>query len=191
MYEHALSASMYSCYWLFCIQGRLPPWVELPSSAALPFGAFEAVLQQPENAASAAAVQRLLAEQQPSLGQLEQLRIAVQALQANARLQEDLKAAFHQSGKHLLPHNVSAAALLVITCITGACSVPSLLYGTRLPFMVQCLCYNMTQCHCRHTKQRLCIPVNPIGKGTKTLQQLITGSMGCMTGRFINSWMAL
>lgn len=97
------------------MQGHLPPWVKLPCSAALPFGAFEAVLQQPENAATAAAVQNLDDVQQPSPDQLEQLRTAVQDLQANAHLQDELKAAFQQSGDQLLPHCDTTAAVLVIS----------------------------------------------------------------------------
>ena len=82
------------------IQGQLPPWVNLPCSAALPFGAFEVVLQQPQNASAAAAVQELDAEQHPSPDQLQAVRAALQDLQPNAQLQDEVKAAFQQSGKH-------------------------------------------------------------------------------------------
>ena len=114
--------------------------MKLPCSAALPFGAFEAVLQQPENAATAAAVQKLVDVQQPSPDQLEQLRSAVQDLQANAHLQDEVKAALQQSGLHLLPHNVSAAALLVMT---HRCD--STFFVASLPSILQYLCYNSTQ----------------------------------------------
>ena len=115
--------------------------MKLPCSAALPFGAFEAVLQQPENAASAAAVQKLHGVQQPSPDQLEQLRSAVQDLQASAHLQDEVKAAFQQSGDHKLPHCVSAAALLVISGITGVsdwvhAAKPMLQYDT-MPVVMQ------------------------------------------------------
>ena len=127
MHRPALSTSvmlMWKRFWLCNLQGQLPPWVKLPCSAALPFGAFEAVLQQPENAASAAAVHKLHGVQQPSSDQLEQLRVAVQDLQASAHLQDEVKAAFQQSGDHLLPHCVSASALLVITCVIGVVLKP-------------------------------------------------------------------
>lgn len=125
---------------MFNIQGRLPTWVKLPCSAALPFGAFEAVLQQPENAATAAAVQKLVDVQQPSPDQLEQLRSAVQDLHANAHLQDEVKAAFQQSGLHLLPHNVSAAALLVMSH-----RFDCTFFLASLPFTLQYLCYNRIQ----------------------------------------------
>ncbi|KAL3137438.1 COP9 signalosome complex subunit 8 [Trebouxia sp. C0010 RCD-2024] len=80
------------------LRGQLPVWVNLPCSAALPFGAFEAVLQQPQNAAIAAAVQKLDAEQPPSPDQLQAVRAALQALQPDAQLQNQVKAAFQQSG---------------------------------------------------------------------------------------------
>ena len=95
--------------------------MHLPCSAALPFGAFEAVLQQPQNAAAAAAVQKLTDVQQPSPDQLKQLRDAVLDLQADARLQDELKAAFQQSGQHMWPTSISASALHVAKHVAGAC----------------------------------------------------------------------
>lgn len=100
------------------IQGQLPVWVNLPCSAALPFGAFEAVLQQPQNAAIAAAVQKLDAEQPPSPDQLQAVRAALQALQPDAQLQNQVKAAFQQSGKHLKScHSAIGAWLCTLTCV--------------------------------------------------------------------------
>ncbi|KAL3148775.1 COP9 signalosome complex subunit 8 [Trebouxia sp. C0009 RCD-2024] len=82
------------------LRGQLPVWVNLPCSAALPFGAFEAVLQQPRNAEVAAALQKLDAEQHPSPDQLQAVKAALQALQPDAQLQDQVKAAFQQSRKH-------------------------------------------------------------------------------------------
>lgn len=115
------------------LQGHLPPWVHLPCSAALPFGAFEAVLLQPENAVAAAAVQKLADVQQPSADQLKQVRDAVLDLQANARLQDELKAAFQQSGKHMLLRSISASALHVAKHGAGACKVSPLISVKSLP----------------------------------------------------------
>ncbi|KAL3148765.1 COP9 signalosome complex subunit 8 [Trebouxia sp. C0009 RCD-2024] len=80
------------------LRGQLPVWVNLPCSAALPFGAFEAVLQQPQNADPAAAVQKLDGQQRPSPDQLQAVKAALQALQPDAQLQDQVKAAFQQSG---------------------------------------------------------------------------------------------
>ena len=85
----------------FChVQGRLPAWIKLPCSAALPFGAFEAVLSLPQNSQAAAAVQHAAREQSTSHHQLVSVRAAIQELQAPAELQDQVQAAFQQSSKH-------------------------------------------------------------------------------------------
>lgn len=73
--------------------------MKLPCSAALPFGAFEAVLLQPENATAATAVEGVSQQQQPAQQQLEGVRAAIQDLQAPPQLQDQIKAAFEQSGE--------------------------------------------------------------------------------------------
>lgn len=144
-------------FWLCNLQGRLPPWVKLPCSAALPFGAFEAVLQQPENAAAAAAVQQLGDEQQPLLQQLDQVRTALQDLQANAQLQDELTAAFQQSGKHFLPRCFSTSALQVTVCLTCALTVPVWVQlGTLCPLP--------------EVAQRCTVPVTALYRARKTSQ---------------------
>lgn len=40
-------------------QGKLPSWIGLPAAAAVPFGAFEAVLQDPANRNVAQELQQL------------------------------------------------------------------------------------------------------------------------------------
>ena len=99
--------------------------MHLPCSAALPFGAFEAVLQQPENAVAAAAVQKLADAQQPSPGQLKQVRDALLELQASAGLQHELEAAFQQSGRHMLP-----AVSQHVLCNAKVCMWPNMRQGS-------------------------------------------------------------
>ncbi len=83
------------------MQGRLPAWVKLPCSAALPFGSFEAALQHPQNNPAAAAVHEMTNHADPSDGHLADLRSVIQGMQAPAEIQEQLRAAFQESGKCL------------------------------------------------------------------------------------------
>ena len=53
---------------------------------------------QPENGAVAAAVEQVSQEQQPAQQQLRDVRAAIQELQAPPQLQDEIKAAFRQSG---------------------------------------------------------------------------------------------
>lgn len=72
--------------------GKLPEWIRLPASMALPFGAAEAALADPVNAAAQAELARLLplAEQAPSQ-HLTAMRAAVEALQEPAGLREEFE----------------------------------------------------------------------------------------------------
>jgi hypothetical protein len=49
-------------YNLAKLRATLPDWVRVPSSVALPFGVFEAVLKHPANAGPAGQLQQLQAE---------------------------------------------------------------------------------------------------------------------------------
>lgn len=44
------------------LRSSLPEWVRVPASVALPFGVFEAVMDQPDNAGPAAQLKQLQAE---------------------------------------------------------------------------------------------------------------------------------
>jgi len=97
-----------------CIQGQLPAWVNLPCSAALPFGAFEAVLGHQQNAAAALAVQGLSHLAIPSNEQLANLRSEVMTLEAPAEVRQQVTKALQQSGEHSLTTFETTHAL--ITC---------------------------------------------------------------------------
>jgi alpha-glucan,water dikinase len=49
-------------YNLAKLRSTLPEWVRVPSSVALPFGVFEAVLKDPANAGPAAQLKQLQAD---------------------------------------------------------------------------------------------------------------------------------
>lgn len=81
------------------VQGCLPSWVNLPSSAALPFGAFEAVLQHEQNAAVAQLLHDLCKDVSPSEQLLLEARQAVQSLESPPEVQEQLRESLQTSGK--------------------------------------------------------------------------------------------
>ena len=82
------------------LQGRLPDWVKLPSSAAMPFGCFEAVLSDPKNAALAEQVQRLEDQKNSVEQELAQLRQSIKSqLQCPTELRQQLQEACTQAGK--------------------------------------------------------------------------------------------
>ena len=81
------------------LQGCLPAWARLPSSAALPFGAFESVLNSKQNASVAQVLQALVGQATPSDQQLVNARQAVQQLTAPLELQQQVTEALQQSGE--------------------------------------------------------------------------------------------
>lgn len=81
------------------LQGCLPAWVRLPSSAALPFGAFESVLNSKQNASVAQVLQALVGEAAPSEQQLVKARQAMQQLIAPPEMQQQVTEALQQSGE--------------------------------------------------------------------------------------------
>jgi alpha-glucan,water dikinase len=73
------------------LRGKLPDWIHLPKSVAIPFGAFEKVLSLSVNKESARQYEKLL--QQAESGQsevLSELRKTALSLSAPAELPEDL-----------------------------------------------------------------------------------------------------
>ncbi|KAK9854757.1 hypothetical protein WJX84_004423 [Apatococcus fuscideae] len=84
------------------LKGQLPDWIHLPASAALPFGTFEAVLEDNLNAGIADAMQALHQDLQKD-GQglsdaLQDVRRAVLQLQAPLQLLPQLQRAFRDAG---------------------------------------------------------------------------------------------
>lgn len=81
------------------LRGRLPEWIHLPTSVALPFGTFDQVLAAPQNRAVAAEVKTLSAA--VKAGQHEKLgalRAAVLELAAPEALVTELRAVFQGAG---------------------------------------------------------------------------------------------
>ena len=91
--------------WLGELQGRLPPWIRLPPSAALPFGAFEAALAHEGNADVSADFVRA-AGFGAGPGELDAdarraVRAAVLRLRAPPALRSDLLSALAAEGDEL------------------------------------------------------------------------------------------
>ena len=84
------------------MQGKLPAWLKLPCSAALPFGAFEAVLGHHANAHAASAVQDLSHVSNPTDEQLADLRCLLLGLEAPPEVQQQVSNALEDSGKRRL-----------------------------------------------------------------------------------------
>lgn len=87
------------------LQDRLLAWIHLPASAALPFGTFEAVLEDSRNAEVAAEVHHLQQQLQGNDELLSQrlraMRVAVQRLEAPAELLPQLCQALQIAGSRL------------------------------------------------------------------------------------------
>jgi alpha-glucan,water dikinase len=81
------------------LRGRLPDWIHLPASLALPFGAFEKALEDPANRELRGRYTALLAtaEQNPT-EVLPRVRALLQEMAAPAPLQTSLQAAWQRAG---------------------------------------------------------------------------------------------
>eukprot|EP00897_Mesotaenium_endlicherianum_P000721 jgi/Mesen1/1064/ME000123S00237 len=81
------------------LRGKLPGWVKLPTSAALPFGSFEQVCSEAINKDVAAEIQRLNKEVTAGdFDKLPEVRKAVLGLKAPPKLVEELTAVMKSSG---------------------------------------------------------------------------------------------
>ena len=80
-----------------CLQGKLPSWVGLPASVAMPFGTFEQVLGDSSNAEVRAELEQLAGE--AAQGKLAALRRAVLRLREPAQLREQVLATCQQAGE--------------------------------------------------------------------------------------------
>ncbi|GAQ91752.1 alpha-glucan water dikinase [Klebsormidium nitens] len=81
------------------LRGRLPDWIHLPTSVAIPFGTFDQVLAAPQNRAVAAEVKALQAALKAGQHEkLAELRSAVLELAAPEALVTELRAAFQGAG---------------------------------------------------------------------------------------------
>jgi hypothetical protein len=83
------------------VQGKLPEWIKLPASVALPFGTFEEVMEDPINQESC---QSIKAQLQKAVDQQEgsSVKAAIMKLQAPPQLLEQLQAALDSEGLFLL-----------------------------------------------------------------------------------------
>lgn len=85
-----------------CLQGKLPDWIHLPASAALPFGTFEAVLADSRNAGIAAEIQLLQQQLQGDGAGLSEslgaIRSAVLHLEARAEVLPQLQSSLQDAG---------------------------------------------------------------------------------------------
>lgn len=82
-------------------QGQLPGWVKLPASVAIPFGAFEAALQDETNADVSVDFVKLAGfggAPQEDLSNLEAVRNAVRRLRPPEGFREKLQRAFSEEG---------------------------------------------------------------------------------------------
>lgn len=83
------------------VQGQLPAWVKLPASVAIPFGAFEAALQDEMNADVSVDFVKLAGfggAAQEDLSNLDAVRDAVRRLRPPQGFKEQLQAAFAEEG---------------------------------------------------------------------------------------------
>lgn len=82
-------------------QGQLPGWVKLPASVAIPFGAFEAALQDETNADVSVDFVKLAGfggAPQEDMSNLDAVRNAVRRLRAPQGFREALQDAFTEEG---------------------------------------------------------------------------------------------
>ncbi|CAI5512548.1 unnamed protein product [Closterium sp. Naga37s-1] len=80
------------------LQGKLPSWIHLPTSVALPFGSFESALADPINQSVAAEIKALSTDlEKGDVSMLPNIRRAVLGLKAPPQLVSDLKEAMKRS----------------------------------------------------------------------------------------------
>lgn len=86
------------------LRGKLPDWIRLPASLALPFGTFEKVLQDPANAELRGEYEQLidLAQEEPQEA-LPRVRDLLNGLAPPAPLREALQATWKKSGLPATP----------------------------------------------------------------------------------------
>lgn len=133
------------------MQGKLPDWIHLPASAALPFGTFEAVLEHASNADAAAEIHQL---QQQLLGDgkalskcLRAVQQAVLRLKAPAELLPQLQNALQDAGGHTWCSTVllsrdwpSGLSALCRVMPCNQCNVPHSIPRTNANWLLQMPC---------------------------------------------------
>jgi alpha-glucan,water dikinase len=85
------------------LRGRLPDWIGLPASLALPFGACERALADGSNGAVRAEYERLLAQLEANIAVLPRLRGLLQELRPPAGLRAALEGAWRDAGLPNVP----------------------------------------------------------------------------------------
>jgi alpha-glucan,water dikinase len=84
---------------LMDLQGRLPSWIRFPTSIAVPFGAFEQILQCSENGSLAGRYEQLISElEQDPERLLPRLRQLLLELEAPAEFRRTLDQVWKQAG---------------------------------------------------------------------------------------------
>ncbi len=108
------------------MQGKLPEWVQTLAGVAIPFGAFDAVLQDEANAdvsddfVKAAGFDGTA---DANLSNLDSIKTVIQTLRAPESLRQQLEAAFQEEGEHINMHDSCPAAeskhspLLMAACL--------------------------------------------------------------------------
>jgi alpha-glucan,water dikinase len=86
-----------------CVQGELPEWIRTPAGVAIPFGAFEAVLQDEVNADVSVEFVKLAGfggTADANLANLQSIRAAIERLREPESLRTQLREAFQAEGMH-------------------------------------------------------------------------------------------
>ena len=87
-----------------CMQGKLPDWVHTLAGVAIPFGAFDAVLQDEVNADVSVDFVKAASfdgSADASLSNLESIKTAIQRLRAPESLRQQLREAFQEEGEQV------------------------------------------------------------------------------------------
>ena len=98
------------------LQGKLPAWIKLPQSVALPFGSFEAVLEDVQNLTIKQHLTDFMAEEHVNSSVIQ---AAVMDLHVPNGLQNRLEAAFAAEGERALFWSPTSVALPIQTSEVG------------------------------------------------------------------------
>jgi len=93
------------------VQGRIPEWVHIPAGVAIPFGAFDAVLQDEVNADISADFVKAAGfdgTADANMSNLQSIKATIQRLRAPDSLKQQLQEAFQEEGVTFLRHQDQA-----------------------------------------------------------------------------------
>ena len=86
------------------MQGRLPEWVHTLAGVAIPFGAFDAVLQDEANADVSVDFVKAAGfdySADANLSNLESIKTIIHRLRAPESLRQQLRESFQEEGEHI------------------------------------------------------------------------------------------